>query len=166
MVSVYASKIPGLRTLILERNTIPTGSESLILSNHHLSVLSIDSFYLASSTNIQVTTLNDQKTRLYSFKRDINLFNGSKCTDCFHSGYRNTIKSVPVKDLNSLTTIVCGSINTLFINNKRRDQYFFFQGSTASYLKSSNIYLVTSMPRTSSFWTTPNDILVHYLGLV
>ncbi|KAI8886308.1 hypothetical protein K501DRAFT_309843 [Backusella circina FSU 941] len=90
--------LPQLDTLILERNSISTESESLILPNHHLSYLSIDPVYPDLDINILITTLDDRKTRLYCFNREVTFINNPKRSDPYSIYYYETVKPIPFED--------------------------------------------------------------------
>ncbi|KAI8886307.1 hypothetical protein K501DRAFT_269862 [Backusella circina FSU 941] len=65
----------GNDSVIYERNSFTSESESLLLPNHRLWYISVHSVYNPHHADIIVTTLNDYKPRLYSYERSPSFMN-------------------------------------------------------------------------------------------
>jgi hypothetical protein len=124
-IDEYITKrLPSLDTLVFERNTMHSGNENLILPKHHFTYLSIDPVYNPRYADILVTTLDNHKQRFYSYERGVSFMNDTEKRGPFDIYFYETLKPERYINLETdhLITIICVSVTTLILDNKRAHQ--------------------------------------------
>jgi hypothetical protein len=118
MDKFLSNSLPKLRSLTL-KGCIPCGA-TLNLPNHNLSYLEIVTRDWKASTFISKTTLNDAQNSFYAIK-GTGISTDDLATTVDNIDFFGHIAAKPVayKDLEhcTFTKIICGSVQTLIINN-------------------------------------------------